>query len=97
MGDECSMPGRLEELNKTYGTQPLCANISTRHGAESEKKGFAFRPLAWSLRGLKVVKGDSASRECMKLRLLVSETTHTDLDIEGFVSRPIDAEPAFEN
>ncbi|CAE7224847.1 cya1 [Symbiodinium necroappetens] len=43
VGDECSMPGRLEELNKTYGTQ-----------------------------------------------LLVSETTHTDLDIEGFVSRPID-------
>ena len=33
----------------------------------------------------------------MKLRLLVSETTHTDLDIEGFVSRPIDAKPAVEN
>jgi len=43
VGDECSMPGRLEELNKTYGTQ-----------------------------------------------LLVSETTHTDMAIEGFVSRPID-------
>ncbi|CAE7781228.1 cya1, partial [Symbiodinium pilosum] len=43
VGDECSMPGRLEELNKTYGTQ-----------------------------------------------LLVSETTHTDMEIEGFVSRPID-------
>ena len=29
VGDECSMPGRLEELNKTYGTQPLCANVGT--------------------------------------------------------------------
>eukprot|EP00913_Durusdinium_trenchii_P028135 g26379.t1 len=44
VGDECSMPGRLEELNKTYGTQ-----------------------------------------------LLVSESTHSDMEIDGFVSRPIDA------
>lgn len=43
VGDECSMPGRLEELNKTYGTQ-----------------------------------------------LLVSESTHSDMEIDGFVSRPID-------
>ncbi|CAJ1365417.1 unnamed protein product [Effrenium voratum] len=43
VGDECSMPGRLEELNKTYGTQ-----------------------------------------------LLVSEATHSEMEIEGLVSRPID-------
>ena len=43
VGDETSMPGRLEELNKTYGTQ-----------------------------------------------LLVSESTHSEMEIEGFVSRPID-------
>lgn len=38
------MPGKLEELNKTYGTQ-----------------------------------------------LLVSESTHSDMEIEGFVSRPVAA------
>lgn len=43
VGDETSMPGRLEELKKTYGTQ-----------------------------------------------LLVSESTHSEMEIEGFVSRPID-------